>query len=79
LDEKKPPSYWLAKIINPIVVKNTIDELKVYLLGRKTHIRFRSGSFAEDSIYRVCAAAFKHRRNGGRFIFIDFWNVRPST
>ena len=33
----------------------------------------------QDSIYRVGAAAFKHRRNGGRFIFIDFWNVRPST
>jgi hypothetical protein len=39
LEEKKPPSYWLAKIINPIVVKNTIDELKVDLLGLKTHIR----------------------------------------
>jgi hypothetical protein len=39
LDDKKTPSYWLAKIINPIVVKNTIDELKVDLLGLKPHIR----------------------------------------
>jgi hypothetical protein len=39
LDEKKTPTYWrLAKIINPIVVQNTIDELKVDLLGLKIHI-----------------------------------------
>ncbi len=45
------PSCWQRNIISALEVENTIDELKIHLLGRKTHIRSQKPREVVQEVY----------------------------